>query len=117
MRGRRDAPRAVDGFFLVRDFRLPLLIPLLVTIPYYAYTTHVLSLRWVRVAHAPRLTTRISPFQGDAMTLKFVLLLIALLFLLLASLHVALPVVPFDLGWGGMFFWLLAEVIPGPRPA
>lgn len=50
------------------------------------------------------------------MTLKFVLLLIALLFLLLASLHVSLPVVPFDLGWGGLFFWLLAEVIPGPRP-
>lgn len=46
------------------------------------------------------------------MTLNFILRLVALLFLLLASLHVALPVVPFDLGWGGLFFWLLSETIP-----
>lgn len=52
------------------------------------------------------------------MSINFILRLIALLFLLLASLSVALPIVPFDLGWGGLFFWLLSETIPGPtRPA
>jgi hypothetical protein len=51
------------------------------------------------------------------MTANFILRLIALLFLLLAALSIALPV-PFDLGWAGLFCWLLSEVIPGPsRPA
>lgn len=48
------------------------------------------------------------------MTLNFILRLIALLFLFLAALHVALPIVPLDLGWGGLFFWLLSETISGP---
>lgn len=52
------------------------------------------------------------------MNLNFILRLVALLFLLLAFLNVALPIVPFNLGWGGLFFWLLSETIPGPtRPA
>lgn len=45
------------------------------------------------------------------MTLNFLLRLIALLFLLLAAFSLALPV-PFDLGWAGLFCWLLSEVIP-----
>lgn len=44
------------------------------------------------------------------MTASFILKLIALLFLLLAALTVALPI-PVSLGWGGLFCWLLAEVI------
>lgn len=51
------------------------------------------------------------------MSISFILRLIALLFLLLAALHVALPIVPLELGWGGMFFWLLSETFPGPTRA
>lgn len=51
------------------------------------------------------------------MTFNFILKLLALLFLLLAAVGSNFPPLPIDLLAGGLFCWLLSEVIPGPRPA
>ncbi len=44
-------------------------------------------------------------------TLNLVLVILALVMLALASLNVALPTQRVNIGWLGLFFWLLSTVI------